>query len=112
MAVLDYLEMPATQMEEQKSFFTEAFGWKFTSYGDRYAAHEEGPCQLGMNGTGDHTATGFLPVIRVAKIEEARDAVGVAGGDITVDIFSFPGGRRFHFTEPSGMEMACYEPDA
>ncbi len=112
MAVLDYIELPVGAVDQELTFYSRAFAWKFTSYGPDYAAHEEGPCQLALNGVeaGGHRTAAILPVIRVEGIEAARDAVTTAGGTITLDIFEFPGGRRFHFTDPDGRELGCYEP--
>lgn len=111
MGVLDYVEIPVSSVEAQKAFYSEAFGWTFTPYGDTYAAHEEGPCQFALNGTGHHQGNGALPVVRVDDIVAAHDAVKSAGGTITLDIFDFPGGKRFHFTDPEGLQMAAYQPD-
>lgn len=111
MAVLDYCELPVGSVAGQQQYYGEAFGWRFTDYGADYAAHEEGPCQLALNGADDHKSAAILPVIRVADIEVAHAAVKTAGGVITLEIFDFPGRRRFHFTDPEGLELGCYEPD-
>ena len=113
MAVLDYVELPVGSVAGQQAFYGKAFGWSFTGYGPDYAAHEDGPCQLGLNGVeeaGGRRSAGILPVIRVEDIEAARDAVIAAGGAITIAIFDFPGGKRFHFTDPEGLELAAYQP--
>lgn len=110
MAQLDYVELPVVSASKQVAFYGAAFGWNFTAYGDDYAAHEEGPCQLAFNGTDHHRTAAILPVIRVDDIEAACAAVQAAGGMITMPIFDFPGGRRFHFSDPEGMELGCYEP--
>ncbi|WP_338245216.1 VOC family protein [Aurantiacibacter hainanensis] len=110
MGKLDYVELPVTSVGQQKQFYSRVFGWSFTSYGDSYAAHEEGPCQFALNGTGEHQGEAALPVVRVENIEAARDAVLAAGGTITLDIFEFPGGKRFHFDDPEGRAMAVYTP--
>ncbi len=111
MGILDYLELPVGSATQEREFYSKAFGWNFTEYGPDYAAHEEAPCQMALNGTGaEHSSKSILPVIRVGSIEDARDAVIAAGGTITLDIFDFPGGRRFHFSDPEGLELGCYEP--
>lgn len=111
MALLDYIELPVSSVAGQQEFYSSAFGWHFTGYGPDYAAHEKDPCQLALNGVDEgHRTRTILPVIRVADIEAARDAVLAAGGTITLDIFDFPGGQRFHFTDPEGLELGCYEP--
>ena len=110
MGILDYLEMPVQSVAAQKRFYSDAFGWDFTSYGDEYAAHEKGPCQFALNGTGEHQGKAALPVVRVTDIAEAYKSVVEAGGIITLETFDFPGGRRFHFDDPEGQAMAVYEP--
>ena len=107
---LDYLEMPAGNgsLDSVKSFYSRAFGWSFTDYGPTYSAFAEG---LDGGFDADAHATGKpLPVLYAEKLEEARDAVTEAGGAITKPIFTFPGGRRFHFTDPAGNELAVWSP--
>ena len=108
MAVLNYVELPVASSGASAQFYGNAFGWSFTEYGPDYAAHEAAPCELGLNGTGGQSSAGILPAIEVEDLEGARDAVIKAGGKISQDIFAFPGGRRFHFTDPDGLELAVY----
>ena len=112
-ATLDYVEMPVEAVGAQKDFYAQSFGWKFTDYGPDYAAHEEGPCQVAFNGVksadGNRTAA-VLPLVRVQDIEAAREKVVAAGGRITEEIFDLPRGRRFHFVDPAGFELGCYQP--
>jgi len=110
MGILDYVELPAWSVRAQKQFYSTVFGWNFTSYGKNYAAQEDGPCQFALNGTGEHQAEAPLPVVRVDDIAAAVGAVRNAGGTITLDVFDFPGGKRFHFTDPEGQAMAVYQP--
>ena len=86
---LDYLELPATDLTAHKTFYAQAFGWSFQDYGPAYAAFSEG-----LDG-------GFTPDAMTPKVE-------AAGGAITHAIFAFPGGRRFHFRDPSGNELAVW----
>lgn len=111
MGTLDYVELPARSVARQKTFYSNAFGWTFTSYGEEYVSHEGGPCQFALNGTGQHQGEAALPVVRVEDIEATCRAVRSAGGTVTVGIFAYPGGRRFHFTDPEGQQMAVYQPD-
>ncbi|MGB3796704.1 MAG: VOC family protein [Alteraurantiacibacter sp.] len=104
------MELPAQSVAGQKRFYSEAFGWSFTSYGEDYAAHENDQCQFALNGSGHHQSDAALPVIRVEDITEAYKSVIDAGGEITVQIFEFPGGLRFHFNDPEGQAMAVYQP--
>ncbi len=104
---LDYIEMPATggRLDHVKSFYAAAFGWTFTDYGPTYAAFSEG-----LDGGFDAASTLArpLPVLYADDLEAALEAVTQAGGEIAVPIFSFPGGRRFHFHDPAGNELAVW----
>ncbi len=107
---IDYIEFPATNMAATKAFYTEAFGWDFTDYGPAYAAFARD--QAGIDGgftleTGTQTP-GLLAVLYANDLEATVELVKKAGGEITKEIFSFPGGRRFHFTDPSGNELAVW----
>ncbi|MGX5708097.1 VOC family protein [Brucella anthropi] len=105
---LDYLEMPAANgsLDATKSFYARAFGWSFTDYGPTYSAFSEG-LDGGFDADGQATAKP-LPVLFAARLEDALEAVTDAGGTIVKPIFSFPGGRRFHFTDPAGNELAVW----
>lgn len=105
---LDYLELPAGNgaLGEVKAFYAEVFGWRFTDYGASYAAFSEG-LDGGFDGSAQ-TLTKPLPVIYARDLERAVAAVTAAGGKIVQPIFSFPGGRRFHFTDPAGNELAVW----
>lgn len=105
---LDYLELQAGggALASVKAFYAAAFGWRFTDYGPSYAAFAEG-----LGGGFDGSAqweTKPLPVIYAEDLERTLDAVTAAGGEIVRPIFSFPGGRRFHFTDPAGNELAVW----
>jgi len=111
MAKLNYLELPVSDVAATKAFYAAAFGWAFTDYGPDYAAAEDMPAQLGLNGThAPGRPAAPLPVIEVAAIEDALAAVEAAGGEVTVPIFAYPGGRRFHFRDPAGNELAVAQP--
>ena len=105
---LDYLEMQAGDgtLAQVKSFYAAAFGWRFTDYGPSYAAFAEG-LDGGFDG-GATRATKPLPVLHAHDLEKTLAAVTAAGGTIVKPIFSFPGGRRFHFTDPAGNELAVW----
>lgn len=105
---LDYLEMQAGNgaIDSVKAFYSAAFGWTFTDYGPSYAAYGEG-----LDGGFDASAspqTKPLPVLYSEDLEKSLNAVSEAGGRIVRPIFSFPGGRRFHFTDPAGNELAVW----
>ena len=105
MARIDYVELPSTTAHElTRAFYAKAFGWEFTDYGPDYSATTTGDVDVGLNGQ----AEAPLPVIRVDDLEAAFDSVARAGGTIAKPIFAFPGGRRFHFIDPGGSELAVW----
>jgi predicted enzyme related to lactoylglutathione lyase len=109
MARIDYVELPSvTAHELTRGFYAKAFGWQFTDCGPDYAATTSGDVDLGLNGQPDEALAAPLPVIRVDDLEATLDAVASAGGVISRSIFAFPGGRRFHFIDPSGSELAVW----
>jgi predicted enzyme related to lactoylglutathione lyase len=108
-ARIDYVELPsATAHELTRAFYAKAFGWDFTEYGPTYAATANVTTDLGLQGDPTRALAAPLPVVRVDDLEAAFDAVSKAGGVIAKPIFSFPGGRRFHFIDPSGSELAVW----
>ena len=104
---LDYLELPAANLPATKDFYSQAFGWTFVDYGPTYAAFSEG-LDGGFQADAGEASAKPLPVIYSENLEETLDAVESAGGAIVKPIFSFPGGRRFHFTDPAGNELAVW----
>lgn len=108
-AHIDYVELPSASAHElTRAFYNKAFGWTFTDYGLDYSALEGGAVSVGLQGDREEALSAPLPVIRVDDLETAFDAVTKAGGHIAKPIFSFPGGRRFHFIDPGGNEMAVW----
>ena len=110
MARIAYVELPsATAHELTRAFYSKAFGWQFTNFGPDYAATVTGDVDLGLQGDPSDGISAPLPVIRVDDLEAAFDAVTKAGGVIAKPIFAFPGGRRFHFIDPGGNELAVWQ---
>jgi len=107
---LNYVELPATDMAKIKAFYTQAFGWRYQDYGPHYAAFINAGLDGGFDGASDRqpSKNGPLIVLLSQDLEASLARVIEAGGLITVPIFSFPGGRRFHFTDPSGNELAVW----
>ena len=102
---LDYLEMPGGGLPGQKAFYAAAFGWRFTDYGPDYAAFEEG-LDGGFYAGGSGAAP--IPVLYAHDVEAMQAKVLTAGGVVIRSIFDFPGGRRFHFRDPAGNELAVW----
>lgn len=110
---INYIELPAKNMPATKAFFTQVFGWRFEDYGDEYTAFyaaeaglDGGFYQSDMAATADKGSA--LVVFYSGDLEQTQAKVEAAGGTLTQAIFSFPGGRRFHFTGPSGNEFAVW----
>lgn len=112
---IDYIEFQVTDMAEAQRFYGEAFGWTFTDYGPDYAGIHRvgGEGEAGGLWRVDEVAAGGPLVVLYSKDLEASEAAVVdAGGTITKAIFGFPGGRRFHFSDPSGNELAVWTTEA
>jgi predicted enzyme related to lactoylglutathione lyase len=107
-ARLDYVEFPVVDCAASKFFFEAAFGWSLAQFGPTYAATTTGDVDIGLDSTPGEAVAAPLAVIRVDDLEAARRDVIAAGGILTRDIFAFPGGRRFHFREPGGCELAVW----
>lgn len=108
---IDYVEFPASDLVATKEFFSTVFGWEFTDYGPEYSSF----ANEGINGgffksnKKGVTEMGSALVIFYSKdLEATQQKVEEAGGKIVKTTYSFPGGRRFHFTEPSGNEFAVW----
>ena len=111
MARIDYVELPsATAHELTRAFYSKAFGWTFTDYGPDYAATTSGDVDLGLNGQPSEALAAPLPVIQVPDLEAAFEAVMKSGGALARPLYSSPGARRFHFIDPSGSELAAWQP--
>lgn len=112
---INYIEMPCRDLAATKDFFTTAFGWRFIDYGPDYVALEKAGLDGGFYRS-DKTATtangSALVVLYSTDLEASLEKVEQAGGEISQPTFSFPGGRRFHFTDPSGNEFAVWSEPA
>jgi predicted enzyme related to lactoylglutathione lyase len=108
---INYVEFPAKDIEATKEFFKTAFGWSFVDYGPDYTSFSD----EGINGgffKSDlvaSTANGSALVVLYSEdLEQSQSSIENAGGSIIKPIFSFPGGRRFHFGDPNGNEYAVW----
>lgn len=109
MARLDYVELPAGDITATRSFYEQAFGWTMTEFAPSYSATTSGDTDIGLQSDASEKPPAPLPVIQVKDLESALAAVEAAGGRIVKPIRAFPGGRRFHFADPSGNELAVWE---
>jgi predicted enzyme related to lactoylglutathione lyase len=111
MARFNYVELPARDIAAAKAFYSTAFGWSLTDFGPTYAATLSGDTDIGLQGDMSEATRAPLAVIDVDDLEKALAAVMGAGAKIVKPIFGFPGGRRFHFEDPNGNELAVVQGD-
>jgi predicted enzyme related to lactoylglutathione lyase len=104
---IDYIEFPTGDGAATGKFFSEAFGWKLIEYGPTYTGLDGAGIDGGIDAGAGRVAAP-LAVVRVTDLDDAERRVLAAGGTITRPQFDFPGGRRFHFREPGGSELAVY----
>jgi hypothetical protein len=97
---LNYVELPVADIAAAKRFYEAAFGWSLTEFGPTYAATLTGDTDIGLQADAAEATKAPLPV-----------AVEAAGGRVVKAIFAFPGGRRFHFLDPGGNELAAVQAD-
>ncbi len=108
---IDYIEFPlpgADALTQSQAFFSDVFGWAYKSWGESYADTTDSGVGSGL--TADPGGRAGLPlvVIYTDDLAATREKVLAAGGTVTLDIFAFPGGRRFHFRAPGGIELAVW----
>ncbi|MGB6268637.1 MAG: VOC family protein [Olleya sp.] len=108
---INYIEFKSHDLEATKTFYSKAFGWQFTDYGDSYVAFEASGIAGGFEKTDKPITNGALIVIYNEDLKTTKSRVLELGGKLSVDTFSFPGGSRFQFLDPSGNELAvwCYD---
>jgi predicted enzyme related to lactoylglutathione lyase len=118
MTALSYLELPAPKLTETKKFYAAGFGWEWIDYGPTYAATSNSSLEVGLNGealpspthpAGDHNAIGPFPLFSTDDLERTLTKVANAGGVIVSEPYDFPGGRRFHFQDPSGNILGVFQ---
>lgn len=105
---IDYVELPVKDAASSRDFFARAFGWNFTDFAPTYSATTDGDVDIGLQSDSGDQADAPLAIVRSVDLDASLDSVKRAGGEITRDIFAFPGGRRFHFREPGGNELAVW----
>lgn len=105
---IDYIEYNVADIPRAKKFYGEAFGWTFTDYGPDYCEFFDGRLRGGLTTQGSRIPGGPLIVLYTENLEETKERVLQAGGLIRRETFSFPGGRRFHFTDVDGYELGVW----
>lgn len=108
---INYLELPAKDLEATKTFFTTVFGWTFEDYGPEYVAFKDKTIEGGFYKSdlvSDSSKGAALVVFYSERLEETQAKVVQYSGKISTEIFSFPGGRRFHFLDVNGNEFAVW----
>ncbi len=110
---IDYIEFTVADLEQAKRFYAEAFGWRFNDYGPEYAGirsprGESAPEVGGLRQDQEVRAGGPFVLLYSADLDQSVEAVNEAGGRVVNGPYEFPGGRRFHFTDPSGNELGVW----
>ena len=109
-ARLNYVELGGGDLAATKRFYQDALGLAFTDYGPTYAAVDNEGVALGLQGDPSEAEPAPLAIFQGADGESAAASVKAAGGAITVPLFGFPGGRRFHFRDPAGNVLGVWQP--
>lgn len=105
---INYIEFKSLNIEETKAFYTKAFSWKFTDYGPDYVAFSESGLEGGFEYTTKPIINGALVVLYAKDLKIIQEVIISLGGKISKKAFEFPGGKRFHFLDPSGNELAIW----
>ena len=108
---INYIELPAKDLPATRAFFTRVFGWEFQDYGPEYMAFSGGGIDGGFflsDACSSRESGAALVVFYSNDLEATLEKIETAGGVVVKPVFSFPGGRRFHFTEPGGNEFAVW----
>jgi predicted enzyme related to lactoylglutathione lyase len=106
---VDYVEIPAADIDKMRAFFEQLFGWEFQEWGPDYYSFNDGRLDGGLRRTdAPAPAGGVLLVFYSQDLDRDYKRVKELGATISQEIFEFPGGRRFHFVEPAGTEFAIW----
>lgn len=108
--LVEYDSPSADAAAASGAFFEQVFGWRSTAYGPTYVDLQGGGAGFGFQADPDEATGVPLAVIRSGDLDATRAAIEAAGGTVTREPFDFPGGRRFHFREPGGAELAVWRP--
>jgi predicted enzyme related to lactoylglutathione lyase len=106
---LCFVELPVGAIQPVKDFYAQVFAFSMTDFGPTYACTMSGDVDLGLQADVDEAPHSPLPVIQVDSLDDTEVLVRQSGGTITKAAFGFPGGRRFHFRDPGGNELAAMQ---
>ena len=105
---VDYIEFGATDIARTRRFYERVFGWRFEDYGPDYTSFQDGRLSGGFTRDAPVRPANPLVVIYATRLEDVETKIRAEGGQIVRPTYEFPGGRRFHFTDPSGNELAVW----
>jgi len=121
MATMNYIELPAVDVDAAKAFYSAAFEWDWVDYGPGYASHTAGGLEVALNAAasiapphapGAQNGVGPLVLFQTTDLTASEAIVAGAGGSIVSPPYDYPGGRRFHFADPSGNILGMYQSEA
>jgi uncharacterized protein len=107
----NFIELPAHDLAASQAFFEAVFGMKMTAFGPTYACTLTGDVDIGLQADQEEATEAPLLVFSVKDLDATLAAVTASGAPVSKPIFSFPGGRRFHFRDPGGNELAAMQVD-
>jgi len=105
---IDYIEFPAIDIANTKAFYQGVFGWNFKDYGPDYTSFHDGRISGGFTTEASVSSGGVLIVLYATDLKAVESKIRESGGSIVKEAFDFPGGRRFHFADPSGNVLAVW----
>lgn len=105
---IDYVEFNVADLARTRDFYAAAFGWAMTDYGPEYCAFADGRLEGGFTTQGAPNPGGPLVILYADDLATTQGRIEAAGGRVVRPVFDFPGGRRFHFTDPDGYELAVW----
>ena len=118
---ISYIELPATDIDATKAFYAATFGWDWNDYGPTYASHPGEGLEIALNGLGavvpahapgEQNGVGPLVLFGTDDLAAVHADVLAAGGTVVSEPYDYPGGRRFHFADPSGNVLGVYQSNA
>ena len=109
---IDYVEIYVDDVANAKTFYGEAFGWRFNDYGDAYSGIQapDGDGELGGITVGETRGPSPLVLMISEDLDASLESVRAAGGEVVEGPYDYPGGRRFHFSDPSGNVLGVFQP--